>query len=117
MRDTSFTDTTLGMLKAHHMLTAQKNRRMGPPAKPKFSYEAIGTVVHASRCLKSDERAHMESVLKELRSLDGLDPSDTDRIKALMAELRSLPIKFVPIKHEKPVSHSKSYPTGDVIFA
>jgi hypothetical protein len=104
--DSVIADTSMGLMKAFHFLTMQQRRT---PTK-KFDYLPAGSTVHASRCLSKEERNTITGLVTELSELDPKAPEDSDRIKQLISELSKQPVNFVPVKRERRIDRSKSYP-------
>jgi hypothetical protein len=99
-------DTLTGMMRAFHFLTQSKRR----VPKPKFTYAAAGSAVHAAKRLSEQQRLDVTAIVKELHTLDPAAASDSDRIKDLIGQLTKHPIKFVPVKRETRIDTSRSYP-------
>jgi hypothetical protein len=99
-------DTLTGLMRAFHFLTQQKRR----VPKPKFTYAAAGSAVHAAKRLSKQQRADVTDIVKELTTLDPAAASDSDRIKELITALTKHPVKFVPVKRETRIDTSKVYP-------
>lgn len=92
-----FNETTLGLLKAAHNLTAQANK----PPKKKYQYEKAGTAIHAARCLKKKERDDLNFLLEQIRIAAA--NGDTRDVEQLLKDVVRLPVKFVPVKRQLPI--------------
>jgi hypothetical protein len=98
-----FNDTTLGLLKASHMLAQQANK----PRKPRYTYEKAGTVLHAKRCLKKDERLRVNELLVQAQSANAAE--DAVSMHEILGELNKFPVHFVPFKRAHLIDRSKQY--------
>src|SRR6266481_5521681 len=93
--DAVVADTSMGLMKAFHFLIQQRRE-----PKKKFNYTPFGSAVHAARCLTKEEHAAVDKIVGELRTLDPSKPENQARVKELMKEISTQPVKFVPIKRE-----------------
>jgi hypothetical protein len=104
--DALVADTSMGLMKAFHFLIQQQRREV----KPKFNYTPFGSGVHASRCLKKEERETINKIVGEIRTLDPSASENAGRMKELFKEIGAQPVKFVPVKREVRIDTAKKYP-------
>jgi hypothetical protein len=97
-----------GILRAFALLVAQQSTPR--QVKQKRTYRSFGSAIHASRRLKKQEGEAVDALLDQLKALDPRDDANNGEIEKLLKELSRLPVKFVPVKYEQRIDHSKSYP-------
>jgi seryl-tRNA synthetase len=96
-----------GLLRAFGLLVSQQSNRQ---VKQKHFYRAFGNSIHATRKLSKAEAKSVAELLSKMKTLNPQDEASREEAHKLMMKLSTLPVKFVPVKHEQHIDSSKTYP-------
>jgi hypothetical protein len=100
--DKPFTGITEGLIKAWGLLAQKKARDNGPPKRPKYTYEPLGSVIHLKRWLRGEDRQIMGQILDKVRNAPN-PQLQAEFVKALPRHM----IKFVAVKRAILNEHSR----------
>ncbi|ARQ95277.1 hypothetical protein [Bradyrhizobium phage BDU-MI-1] len=97
-----------GILRAFGLL--MKRASTPRQIKQKFVYQPFGSAIHAARHLKKHEAEAIDAIVDELKALDASVDENKSKVQGLLKELSKHPVKFVPVKAQRRVDYSKTYP-------
>jgi hypothetical protein len=97
-----------GILRAFGLLLQQQSSPRN--IKKKIESRPFGSAVHAARHLKKAEADAVNVLVDQIKVLDPRDDANAEQIQSLLKELSKLPVKFVPMKIQRRIDYSKSYP-------